>query len=417
MRGYACEVAFPLSDMKKALDTLFAVAGRMRKYGKLYLTSPVGLRFVNHSETFLAPMHADVQAGDADEPFFMVEVLAAQNTVGGYQLMTEWMEAAYNVGGRPHWGLNMEDLAGRGILRQLRIKKTPHFVPAEAAAGGAGGAAGGDVPPEATAVLADSGRRSYRYLDTWLGVYNRFNPPIDEWGTRLFANSFTVGSGIDELAAQQLARTESEREELPPEGDLDSIEVFMPSSMKTSRKRRTPQHCSVCGHRNGSSSCRKDAHAKHGCAQCGTTEGCREGASKTIPCSCDFHTLLHEQHLLHHQSHIAMPRMKRPAERRPKVRLPNIDALESSAVRDRPWADPADPAFNHDEELDRMALDSLNIEQLADLISSEENYIVDEGEAWEGSDDSSDERHASGAAKDAPPAPTAGGAGEGKGDA
>ena len=82
----------------------------------------------------------------------MIEMDMVTGTYGGYETMLRYQNSMYQLGGRPHWGLEFDHLTGsNGLIKKL-----------------------------------------YPKLDDWLAVYRQFNSK----GT--FNNSFTDRVGFTE---------------------------------------------------------------------------------------------------------------------------------------------------------------------------------------------------------------------------
>jgi hypothetical protein len=94
--AYSSELAVPIERHAEAIDRLIAVAARHRALGRVYHTGLVALRFVKASPAYMSMMHG--------RDTMMIELIQANDTEGGYELLGAYEEALYDIGGRPHWG-------------------------------------------------------------------------------------------------------------------------------------------------------------------------------------------------------------------------------------------------------------------------------------------------------------------------
>jgi hypothetical protein len=152
--GFATEIGFALEDsaghytaehLKAAVDRIHRIAQRARVQGEQYQTSPFALRFVNASSATLSMMQGINTC--------MIEMDLVTGTYGGPEVMQRYQENMYELGGRPHWGLEFDQLTGSNNL------------------------------------IAEM----YPRLESWLSVYGQFN----RLGT--FNNSFTDRVGFTEI--------------------------------------------------------------------------------------------------------------------------------------------------------------------------------------------------------------------------
>lgn len=149
--GFATEIGFPLetkegkytSDyFKAAVDKIHRIAQNARINGEQYQSSPFSIRFVKESNAHLSMMQGINTC--------MIEMDMVTGTYGGMEIMMRYQNAMYDLGGRPHWGLEFDHLSGSNNL------------------------------------IADM----YPNLDKWVAVYNQFNAV----GT--FNNRFTDRIGF-----------------------------------------------------------------------------------------------------------------------------------------------------------------------------------------------------------------------------
>ncbi len=149
--GFAAEVGFPLQDsdgfytaqgFKAAIDRIHQLAQRARQQGEQYQTSAFSLRFVKESNALLSMMNGRNTA--------MIEMDMVTGTYAGTEIMYRYETSMYSLSGRPHWGLDFDNISGSNDLL----------------------------------------RKMYPKLDNWLGVYRQFNA----LGT--FNSSFTDRVGF-----------------------------------------------------------------------------------------------------------------------------------------------------------------------------------------------------------------------------
>ena len=152
--GFATEIGFALQDsagnytethLQQAVDRIHRIAQRARVQGKQYQTSPFALRFVKASQAQLSMMQGMNTC--------MVEMDVVTGTYGGQEVMQRYQESMYELGGRPHWGLEFDHLTGSNNLI-------------------------GNMYPQ---------------LQSWLNVYNQFNRK------RTFDSSFTDRVGFTNI--------------------------------------------------------------------------------------------------------------------------------------------------------------------------------------------------------------------------
>ena len=149
--GFATEIGFALEDaqggytnqhFKAAIDKIHRIAQNARINGEQYQTSPFSIRFVKSSNANLSMMQGINTC--------MIEMDMITGTYGGPEIMMRYQNNMYDLGGRPHWGLEFDNLSGANNMI-------------------------GDMYPK---------------LNTWMAVYNQFN----SLGT--FNNGFTDRVGF-----------------------------------------------------------------------------------------------------------------------------------------------------------------------------------------------------------------------------
>ncbi|HKU44061.1 MAG TPA: D-arabinono-1,4-lactone oxidase, partial [Polyangiales bacterium] len=154
--GFAAEIGFSLEDaagnytpvnFRAAIDQIHRVAQQARLQGMQYQTSPFSLRFVNASRAQVSMMQGRRTA--------MIEMDMVTGTYAGPEIMYRYETFSYELGGRPHWGLEFDSLTGNNALLS----------------------------------------KLYPKLDQWLAVYRQFNA----LGT--FDNPFTQRMGFETMVA------------------------------------------------------------------------------------------------------------------------------------------------------------------------------------------------------------------------
>jgi hypothetical protein len=97
--AYSAEIGVPVDERGlhlQAVERVFEVADRHRRLGNAYQSSPISLRFVRASTASMAMM----QGRDT----MMIELIMLTHTEGGFELLADYEDALYALGGRPHWG-------------------------------------------------------------------------------------------------------------------------------------------------------------------------------------------------------------------------------------------------------------------------------------------------------------------------
>jgi L-gulono-1,4-lactone dehydrogenase len=97
--AYSAEIGVPVDDRGlhlQAVEQIFKVAARHSDLGEVYESAMVSLRFVRASTALLAMMNG--------RDTMMIELIMATHTEGGFELLADYEETLYALGGRPHWG-------------------------------------------------------------------------------------------------------------------------------------------------------------------------------------------------------------------------------------------------------------------------------------------------------------------------
>jgi hypothetical protein len=97
--AYSSEIGVPVDDRGlhlRAVERIFEVAARHRELGDVYQSSMISLRFVAASEALMSMM--------SGRETMMIELIMLTHTEGGFELLADYEESLYALGGRPHWG-------------------------------------------------------------------------------------------------------------------------------------------------------------------------------------------------------------------------------------------------------------------------------------------------------------------------
>jgi hypothetical protein len=108
--AYSSEIGVPVDGRGlhlQAVRRIFQVADRHAKLGEVYQSALISLRFVRASEALMSMM----QGRDT----MMIELIMVTHTEGGFELLADYEETLYALGGRPHWG-QYNTLTGSGGL-------------------------------------------------------------------------------------------------------------------------------------------------------------------------------------------------------------------------------------------------------------------------------------------------------------
>jgi hypothetical protein len=115
--AYSCEIGVPADEprLNLAVEKIVEVAGRRRRVGNVFHSSPISLRFVKASDAYMSMM----QGRDT----VMIELIMATHTVGGMELLAAHEDALYELGGRPHWGQVNSLTGSHGLVAAMY----PHY--------------------------------------------------------------------------------------------------------------------------------------------------------------------------------------------------------------------------------------------------------------------------------------------------
>jgi len=97
--AYSSEIGIPVDDRGRhleAVEKIFELAARHRELGNVYQSSLISLRFVAASDALLSMMQG--------HNTMMIELIMVTHTEGGFELLADYEETLYGLGGRPHWG-------------------------------------------------------------------------------------------------------------------------------------------------------------------------------------------------------------------------------------------------------------------------------------------------------------------------
>jgi hypothetical protein len=112
--AYSAEIGVPYDERGlyiQAVERIFEVAARHRELGNTYQSSPISLRFVRASDALMSMMNG--------RDTMMIELIMLTHTEGGFELLADYEEALYPLGGRPHWG-QVNTLTGSdGLIRSM----------------------------------------------------------------------------------------------------------------------------------------------------------------------------------------------------------------------------------------------------------------------------------------------------------
>ncbi|NRB50130.1 MAG: FAD-binding protein [Saprospiraceae bacterium] len=125
LKAYDAEYAFDLTKKRahilNAIQELLDQAEEFRKQGKLYQTSPIGMRFVKASKAFLTP--------ESGRDVCYVDTPVLLGTQGADSILNACQDIFIRYGGIPHWGKINNRFAGR---TDLLLKAYPNLLKWEA---------------------------------------------------------------------------------------------------------------------------------------------------------------------------------------------------------------------------------------------------------------------------------------------
>jgi hypothetical protein len=114
--AYSAEIGVPVDELGlQAVERIVQVAGRRRRQGDVYHSSPISLRFVKATDAYMSMM----QGRDT----MMIELIMATHTVGGMELLAAHEQALYELDGRPHWGQINTLTGSHGLVQGMY----PHY--------------------------------------------------------------------------------------------------------------------------------------------------------------------------------------------------------------------------------------------------------------------------------------------------
>jgi hypothetical protein len=114
LHAYSAEIGVPIDAAGthvEAVQRIFEIARRHRELGEVFHTSAISLRFVRASPAFLSMMHG--------RDTMMIELIQLTHTEGGMELLADYEEQLYALGGRPHWGQVNTLTGSHGLLEQM----------------------------------------------------------------------------------------------------------------------------------------------------------------------------------------------------------------------------------------------------------------------------------------------------------
>jgi L-gulono-1,4-lactone dehydrogenase len=110
--AYSAEIGVPIDGRHvEAVERIIEIAERHRRLGDIYHTSPISLRFVKESPAYMSMMHG--------RDTMMIELIQMTHTEGGFELLGEYEEALYSLGGRPHWGQVNTLTGSHGLVESM----------------------------------------------------------------------------------------------------------------------------------------------------------------------------------------------------------------------------------------------------------------------------------------------------------
>lgn len=96
-RAFDAEFAFDITgDYINVVEKIFETTKHFKEKGKIYITSPVGMRYVKASDAFLSP--------DYKRDICYVDTPFLKGTVGADELLEACQDLMFAGGGFPHWG-------------------------------------------------------------------------------------------------------------------------------------------------------------------------------------------------------------------------------------------------------------------------------------------------------------------------
>ncbi len=122
MPAYSMEIGVEVGAANKhveAVEKVLEVSARHEGVGRVYSTSPISLRFVKASPAYMSMM--------LGRDTIMLELIQMTRTEGGFELLAEYEEALYALGGRPHWG-QYNTLTGSHELMQRMYPRFPDWL-------------------------------------------------------------------------------------------------------------------------------------------------------------------------------------------------------------------------------------------------------------------------------------------------
>jgi L-gulono-1,4-lactone dehydrogenase len=113
--AYSCEIGVPIDERQfhlEAVERIVALAAQRRRLGNVYHSSPISLRFVKATDSYMSMMQGRATV--------MIELIMATHTVGGMELLAAHENALYELDGRPHWGqVNTLTGGSGGLVERL----------------------------------------------------------------------------------------------------------------------------------------------------------------------------------------------------------------------------------------------------------------------------------------------------------
>jgi L-gulono-1,4-lactone dehydrogenase len=112
--AYSAEIGVPVDERQlhlKAVERIVEVADQRRRFGGVYHSCGISLRFVKATRSYLSMM----QGHDT----MMIELIMSKHTIGGYELLGAHEQALYELHGRPHWGQVNSLTGSHGLIQKM----------------------------------------------------------------------------------------------------------------------------------------------------------------------------------------------------------------------------------------------------------------------------------------------------------
>lgn len=120
--GTAIEIGFPVDNHVyiDAVDEIIKVLATSAEHGKQFIQSPLGVRFVAASDAYMSMMYK--------QDTCMIELPVLYKVKGGMEVLQRAQEELYKLGGRPHWGLQLDRMTAADDFMQKLYPKADTFI-------------------------------------------------------------------------------------------------------------------------------------------------------------------------------------------------------------------------------------------------------------------------------------------------